>query len=55
MSTGLYRPCVGITLINKNREIFIGESIDHQVAWQMPQGGMEDGEDIATAFFREIQ
>ena len=55
MSTGLYRPCVGITLINKNREIFIGERIDHPGAWQMPQGGMEDGEDIATAFFREMQ
>jgi putative (di)nucleoside polyphosphate hydrolase len=54
MTTGLYRPCVGITLINDAKEIFIGERIDQPGAWQMPQGGMEDGEDLETAFFREL-
>ena len=54
MSTGIYRPCVGITLINNNGEIFIGERIDQPGAWQMPQGGIDPGEDLSTAFFREM-
>jgi putative (di)nucleoside polyphosphate hydrolase len=54
MASGLYRPCVGITLINDQNEIFIGERIDHPGAWQMPQGGMEPGETIEQAFFREL-
>lgn len=52
--TGVYRPCVGIILINANNEIFIGERIDHPGAWQLPQGGMEDGEVVRDAFFREL-
>ena len=54
MSTGLYRPCVGIVLINNHQEVFIGERIDHPGSWQLPQGGVENGEDLATAFFREL-
>ena len=54
MGTGVYRPCVGITLINADRQIFIGERIDHPGAWQMPQGGMEPGENVEEAFFREL-
>jgi putative (di)nucleoside polyphosphate hydrolase len=50
-----YRPCVGITLINDRGEIFIGERIDHAGAWQMPQGGIEPGETLEQAFFREMQ
>lgn len=52
--TGVYRPCVGIVLMNDHGEVFIGERIDHPGAWQMPQGGIDSGEDLHTAFFREL-
>lgn len=50
-----YRPCVGITLFNADGNIFVGERLDNPGAWQMPQGGIDDGEDIETAFFREMR
>ena len=51
-----YRPCVGITLINSNSQIFEGQRIDnHLEAWQMPQGGIDEGEDVETACFREMK
>ena len=50
-----YRPCVGIALFNQVGEVFVGERIDTPGAWQMPQGGIDDGEDIETAAFRELQ
>ena len=51
-----YRPCVGITLINSNNQIFAGQRIDnHLEAWQMPQGGIDVGEDVETACFREMK
>lgn len=51
----LYRPCVGIVLINAEQRVFVGERIDHPGAWQMPQGGIDEGEDLETAFFRELK
>lgn len=51
-----YRPCVGIMLINDNGHIFGGQRIDNRAeAWQMPQGGIDAGEDIETACFREMR
>ena len=51
-----YRPCVGIMLINSNNRIFAGQRIDnHLEAWQMPQGGIDEGEDVETACFREMK
>ena len=50
-----YRPCVGIALFNKDGKIFVGERIDTPDSWQMPQGGVDDGEDILDAAFRELQ
>ena len=51
-----YRPCVGILLINSENNIFAGQRIDnHLEAWQMPQGGIDDGEDVETACFREMK
>jgi putative (di)nucleoside polyphosphate hydrolase len=50
-----YRPCVGIALFNQDGQVFVGERIDSPGAWQMPQGGIDDGEDILTAAFRELQ
>lgn len=50
-----YRPCVGIALFNKDGKVFVGERIDTPGAWQMPQGGIDEGEDIQTAAFRELE
>ena len=51
-----YRPCVGIVLINKDKNIFGGQRIDSKTnAWQMPQGGIDDGESPLNAAFRELE
>lgn len=50
-----YRPCVGIALFNDEGKVFVGERIDTPGAWQMPQGGIDDGEDLHAAFFREMR
>ena len=51
-----YRPCVGTMLINANGEAFVGKRIDNREGdwWQMPQGGVDDGEDLDTAMLREL-
>ncbi|MDB5491138.1 MAG: Adenosine (5)-pentaphospho-(5)-adenosine pyrophosphohydrolase [Micavibrio sp.] len=50
-----YRRGVGIALFNDKHQVFVGERIDSPGAWQMPQGGIDDGEDLETAFYREMQ
>ena len=56
MSTELpYRPCVGIALFNDDNHVFVGERIDNPGAWQMPQGGIDEGESVEDAFFREME
>jgi putative (di)nucleoside polyphosphate hydrolase len=50
-----YRPCAGIMLANRDGLIFVGQRIDNPgKAWQMPQGGIDDGEDPEAAAFREL-
>lgn len=49
-----YRPCVGIALFNHEGKVFVGERIDTPGAWQMPQGGIDAGEDIKEAALREM-
>ncbi|MEQ8335011.1 RNA pyrophosphohydrolase [Nisaea sp.] len=50
-----YRPCVGIVLINNKGEIFVGRRADTRPdAWQMPQGGIDDGEELLGASLREL-
>jgi putative (di)nucleoside polyphosphate hydrolase len=50
-----YRPCVGVMLINDQGLIFGGQRIDSPVpAWQMPQGGIDEGETPKAAAFREL-
>ena len=49
-----FRPCVGIALFNDEGKVFVGERIDTPGAWQMPQGGIDAGEDIKVAFYREM-
>ncbi len=51
-----YRPCVGVMLVNEHGKAFVGRRIDNKEgdAWQMPQGGMDEGEDVITAGLREL-
>jgi putative (di)nucleoside polyphosphate hydrolase len=55
-----YRPCVGIALLNRQGRVFIGRRIgdvehaDPDDAWQMPQGGVDKGEDPYQAALREL-
>lgn len=50
-----YRPCAGIMIINAAGHIFVGQRIDQKVeAWQLPQGGIDEGEDAAAAALREL-
>ena len=49
-----YRPCVGLCIFNREGKVFVGERLDSMEAWQMPQGGVDEGEDIKTAAIREM-
>ena len=50
-----YRPCVGIVLFNPRGEVFVAQRLDNPgPAWQMPQGGIDDGEDPLIAARREM-
>ncbi len=50
-----YRPCVGVVLINADGAVFAGERAGMQGAWQMPQGGVDDGESPQEAALRELE
>ncbi|MTE00444.1 RNA pyrophosphohydrolase [Paracoccus sp. YIM 132242] len=49
-----YRPCAGVVLINADGLVFAGRRIDMPGAWQMPQGGIDAGEDPRQAALREL-
>lgn len=50
-----YRPCVGVVLINAEGRIFAGQRHDSDSpAWQMPQGGIDEGEKPKAAALREL-
>lgn len=55
-----YRPCVGIMLFNANGRVFVGRRRDMPMDeggadfWQMPQGGIDKGEDPHKAAHREL-
>ncbi|WP_373491454.1 RNA pyrophosphohydrolase [Parasphingorhabdus sp.] len=55
-STLPYRPCAGIMLANRAGKVFVGQRIDNpdSEAWQMPQGGIDKGEDAEAAALREL-
>ncbi|WOI56023.1 RNA pyrophosphohydrolase [Palleronia sp. LCG004] len=51
-----YRPCAGVVLVNADGHVFAGQRIDHAGgAWQMPQGGIDAGEDPRAAALRELE
>lgn len=55
-----YRPCVGAMVYNRAGHVFVGrradgpEHVDMTHVWQMPQGGLEEGEDPWSATLREL-
>lgn len=53
----LYRPNVGLALFHASGRVFLGRRVgasgSHQ--WQMPQGGVDPGEDTHTAALRELE
>ena len=63
MSTLPYRPCVGTMVLNRNGLVFVGrrtsgpEQLDADIArsWQMPQGGIDPGEEPRHAALRELR
>lgn len=51
-----YRPAVGVMLLNREGLIFVGKRIDQTVeGWQMPQGGIDEGEEPRQAAMRELK
>jgi putative (di)nucleoside polyphosphate hydrolase len=51
----LYRLSVGMMVINDAGQVLVGKRLDNPSAWQMPQGGIDDGEDEDTAALRELR
>lgn len=55
-----YRPCAGLAVFNTAGRVFVGrraggpEHVDREHVWQMPQGGIDDGEDPYAAALREL-
>ncbi len=51
-----YRPCVGIMLVNSAGKVFVGRRVDNREGdwWQMPQGGVDEGEELEGAVLREL-
>jgi putative (di)nucleoside polyphosphate hydrolase len=55
-----YRPCVGVMLVNAQGLVWIGRRFDKDndegkgLWWQMPQGGIDEGEDVRAAALREL-
>lgn len=51
-----YRPCVGVVLTNGDGQVFAGQRADMEApAWQMPQGGIDEGEAPLAAAYRELE
>lgn len=51
-----YRPGIGIMLLNAENMVFVGRRIDTTSdAWQMPQGGIDEGEEPHEAVLRELE
>lgn len=51
-----YRPCVGIMLLNRDGQVLVAQRIDMPSDhWQMPQGGIDPGEDVRAAAMRELK
>ena len=50
-----YRPCVGVLLFDGAGQVFVARRLDTPDGWQMPQGGIDEGEAPAAAALRELR
>jgi putative (di)nucleoside polyphosphate hydrolase len=50
-----YRPGVGVMLFNRDGLVWVGQRTDAAGGWQMPQGGIDEGEDPRVAALREMK
>ena len=51
-----YRPGAGVMLINRDGKVFVAQRLDSTLeAWQMPQGGLDEGEDPQDGALRELE
>lgn len=50
-----YRPCVVAVIAREDGYLLVGERSDQPGAWQLPQGGIDDGESSEEALFRELR
>ena len=51
-----YRPAAGVMLLNRDGKVFVGQRRDSTLeAWQMPQGGLDKGEDAEQGALRELE
>jgi putative (di)nucleoside polyphosphate hydrolase len=51
-----YRPAAGVMLLNRDGKVFVAQRLDSMLeAWQMPQGGLDDGEDPQAGALRELE
>ncbi len=56
MNMDLYRPGVGVMLLNAQRHVWVGQRLDSTLeAWQMPQGGLDPGEEALEGAMRELE
>ena len=56
MSDAVYRPAAGIMLLNDAGRVFVAQRLDTTLAaWQMPQGGLDPGEDAEAGALRELE
>jgi putative (di)nucleoside polyphosphate hydrolase len=56
LSTLPYRPGAGVMLVNRDGKIFVAQRLDSTLeAWQMPQGGLDQGEDPQDGALRELE
>lgn len=50
-----YRPAAGVMLLNSHKQVFVAQRLDTTLeAWQMPQGGLDDGEEPEVGALREL-
>ena len=56
MTDAGYRPGIGVMLINDARQVWVGQRLDSKLeAWQMPQGGLDPGEEPLEGALRELE
>jgi len=51
-----YRPAAGVMLLSRDGKVWVGQRLDSTLeAWQMPQGGLDPGEDAQDGALRELE